>query len=190
MGNKIPHAIRIQVLNGLLSGTSHSDIAFSLGISKGTVSNILNECRKQGVVDIDLLRSFARKMKDQGLELNDLAFSLHLRNMLKILELSEEKLDEFLLALSIYNYKNNIQNPEKFIKEVKKVSDYVARLDVSIFDLVDYIEERKVELKKLEIEIYSAKMDLGMLKYRQKQIESHIKRASNNKTIENNTSIL
>lgn len=137
MGKKLPRTIKLKVLEGLLSGKSHREIASCLELSPGSVSNILNQYIRKQVVDIDLLRSIAVKMKDQDLEVDDLAYSLHLRNMLKDLELSEERMDDFLEALSVYNYKNDIQNPENFIHKVEEVSDYVDRLDLSVFDLID-----------------------------------------------------
>lgn len=94
-----------------MSGKSHEDISSCTGISVGTVSNILQECRKGIITDIDLLRSVAVDMKKQGIGLNDLAFSLRLRNMLNVLGLPEEKVEKFLQALSIYNYKNDIEDP-------------------------------------------------------------------------------
>ena len=185
MGKKIPHSIKYQVLVHWLSGISRDDIAFSLGISTGTVSNIITECKKE-VVDIELLRSVAVKMKNQGLELKDLASSISLRNMLDLLELPEEKVEKFLLALSIYNYKNDIDDPKKFIDAIVKFSEYVARLDVSVFDIVDYTEKKKTELKNLNSEIFFAKMDLGSLKYHQEEIRSNNEKSKASKPSGNN----
>ena len=185
MGRKVPNSIKLQVLVHWLSGISRNDIAFSLKVSTGTVSNIIKECQKE-VIDIDLLRSVAVKMKNQGLELKDLASSISLRNMMIMLELSEEKVEKFLLALSIYNYKNDIEDPKKFIDEILNVSKYVARLDVPVFDIVDYIEKKKTELKELNLDILDAKMDLGSLKYHQEEIRSNIKKSNINKTFGDN----
>jgi hypothetical protein len=148
-----------------VSGKSHEDISSCTGISVGTVSNILQECRKGIITDIDLLRSVAVDMKKQGIGLNDLAFSLRLRNMLNVLGLPEEKVEKFLQALSIYNYKNDIEDPTKIISDIVKVSEYVARLEVSVFDIIDYIEKKKTELEKLGLDILLAKMELAGLRH-------------------------
>lgn len=176
MGSKIPHAIRLQVLNGLVSGQSHDDISFCTGVCAGTVSNILQECRIGIITDIDLLRSVAVDMKKQGIGLNNLAFSVRLRNMLNTLELPEEKVEKFLQALSIYNYKHDIEDPSIIISEILKVADYVARLETSVFDIVDYVEKMISELKNLNSEIRVAKMELAGLKYKiEKETIEHIK---------------
>ena len=187
MGSKLPHAIRLKVLDGLVSGHSHSNISFINGISAGTVSNILEEYRKGEVTDIDLLRTVAVKMKKQGIELYDLASSIGLRNMLKILELPEEKVEKFLQALSIYNYKNDIEDPIKFISEIEKVSEYLFSLDVSVFDMIDYIEKMKTKLKKLDLEILVAKMDLAGFKYKKEQLMLEYEKSKDGKIIKDAT---
>jgi hypothetical protein len=181
MGGKTPTAIKLQVLKCWLSGLSRDDISINIGISTGSVSNIIKECRKYK--DIESFRSVAVKMKNQGLELNDLASSLRLKNMLDLLELPEERLEKFLQALSIYNYKNDINDSKKFICEVEKFSQYVASLDISVFDLVDYVDKKKTELKELDKEIFLAKMDLGALKYKQEEIRSNIKKLGTTKRL-------
>jgi hypothetical protein len=186
MGRIIPNSIKVQVLVHWLSGISRDDIALNVGISTGSVSHIIKECQKGEVVDIDLLRPVAVKMKNQGLELKDLASSISLRNMLVLLELPEEKVEKFLLALSIYNYKNDIENPEKFIDEIIKFSEYVASLDISVFNIVNYIEEMKTELKKLNSKIFFAKMDLGSLEYHQEEIRSNMEKSKTSKALDNN----
>lgn len=166
-----------------MAGNSHRDISFGIGISAGTVSTILQECRKGGVTDIDLLRSVAVEMKKQRIGINDLAFSMRLRNMLNIFELPEEKVEKFLLALSIYNYKNDIEDPERFISEIEKVSEYVARLDVSVFDIVDFIEKMKTKLKKLDTEILGAELKLAGLKYEKEQLMLKYEKSKDSKII-------
>ncbi len=187
MGSKIPRAIRLQVLYGLVSGKSHEDISSCTGISVGTVSNILQECRKGIITDIDLLRSVTVDMKKQGIGLNDLAFSLRLRNMLNVLGLPEEKVEKFLQALSIYNYKNDIEDPTKIISDIVKVSEYVARLEVSVFDIIDYIEKKKTELEKLGLDIFLAKMELAGLRYEKRLEMSEPKKPKDSKNAKDAT---
>lgn len=188
MGSKIPHTIKLQVMERLISGFSRDDIAFSIGISTGAVSNIINDYRKGEIKDIDFLRSVAVKMKQQGLTPSDVGYSIRLRNMLDMLELPEERVEKLLQALSIYNYKNDLKDPEVFIDEIVKVSDYVTRLELSVFDIVEYIEKMKTKLKKLDLKILVAKMKLGGLEYQQNEVRSNIKKLNASKTFENNES--
>jgi hypothetical protein len=141
-------------------------------ISTGSVSNIIKESRRKEIIDIDLLRTTALMMKKADLEINDLSSTVRLRSLLSNLDLPEEQVEKFLLDLSIYNYKNDIKDPLNFILEVKRVADYVSRLDVSVFDIIDYIENMKLELEDLKKEILGERMDLGMLKHQLSELKS------------------
>ena len=176
MGGKIPRAIKLQVLHGWMSGISRDDISLNNSISTGAVSNIIKEFRTGEVIDIDLLRETAVIMKNEGLGLNDLSSAIRLRKMLDFLELPEEQVEKFLLELSIYNYKNDIKDSKEFILAVKRVSGYVSRLDISIFDIIDEIEKKNSELRKLNNEILAERMELEGLKYKQSIMKSNIDR--------------
>jgi len=170
LGGRIPHSIKLKVLNDWLLGKSHDDIALNNGISNGTVSNIIKEFKNRLIMDHDLVRVTAIHLKRMGLTLSDLASSINLRNMLVMLEIPDERVEKLLLALSIYNYKNDIEEPEKFINEVEKISEYVFRLDVSVFDLIEHIENMKNELQKLQSEFFSVKMDLERITNKNKKL--------------------
>ncbi|HYF99459.1 MAG TPA: hypothetical protein VD815_05165 [Candidatus Saccharimonadales bacterium] len=184
MGGNIPKRIKLSVLNDWLSGKSRDNIALNNGISTGKVSNIINEFRSGEIKDMDLLRATAVTMKKEGLELNDLSSAIRLKNMLNSLDLSEEKVEKFLLEMSIYHYKNDIQDPKEFILEVKRVSDYIYSLDVSVFDVIDLIEERKVELNNLGKEILGVRLDLGSLKYQLSELKSISNKSIGVRTVE------
>ena len=175
MGGTIPNSIKIQVLTDWLMGKSRDDIAINNSISCGTVSNIIKQVKNRNLIDFELVRVLAVELRKEGHTLTDLSSSINLRNMLYMLELPEERVEKFLLALSIFNYKNDIKEPEKFIQEVEKISKYITSLDISVFDLVDDFEKKKTELKKLQSEIFYAKMDLGSLEYKLKAIKSGTK---------------
>ncbi|HKR73939.1 MAG TPA: hypothetical protein VJR94_07490 [Candidatus Nitrosocosmicus sp.] len=170
MGKKVPHSIKLQVLNDWLSGKSRDDIAINNSISNGSVTNIIKEFRETEVPDIDLLRGAAVYMKRHNLGLNEMSSSIRLKNMLDNLELPDDLLEKFLLALSIYNYKNDLDDPKKFIHAVEKVSDYVFRLDVTVFHIINEIDNKQIELKKLKSEILDASMKLGNIKYEHEQL--------------------
>lgn len=170
MGGSIPNSIKLQVLNDWLLGKSRDDIAINNGISNGTVFNIIKEVKNRESIDFDLVRVIAVHLKKEGHTLTDLASSIHLRNMLDMLELPEERVEKFLLALSIYNYKHDIEKPEKFIEAIEKISQYVHRLDVPVFNIIEYVENQKIVLQKLKSEISSAKQDLERIKYKNKKL--------------------
>ena len=170
LGGSIPNSIKLQVLNDWLLGKSRDDIAINNGISNGTVFNIIKEVKNRESIDFDLVRVIAVHLKKEGHTLTDLASSIHLRNMLDMLELPEERVEKFLLALSICNYKHDIEKPEKFIEAIEKISQYVHRLDVPVFNIIEYVENQKIVLQKLKSEISSAKQDLERIKYKNKKL--------------------
>lgn len=170
MGKKVPRSIKLQVLDDWMAGISRDDTAMKNGISTGSVSNSIRGFQRRDITDVDLLRSTSVYLKSQNLDLNDMSSSIRLKNMLDRLELPAERLDRFLQALSIYNYKNDIEDPGKFIYEVKKISDYLVHLNVSVYEIIDYIEKKKLEFQKIENDILGAKMDLGMIKYQQREL--------------------
>lgn len=120
MGKKAPHSIKLQVLNDWLSGKSRDDIATNNSISNGSVTNIIKEFRETEAPDIDLLRGTAVYLKRHNLGLNEMSSSIRLKNMLDNLELPEERLEKFLPALSIYNYKKILKIPKNLFTRLKK----------------------------------------------------------------------
>jgi len=54
MKPKIPISIRQQVIKQWLQGISRDQIAKNNGIGSGTVSDIIKECKRNDIPDIDL----------------------------------------------------------------------------------------------------------------------------------------
>ena len=68
MGKKIPQKVKIDVIRDWLNGLSRDNIATNNHISQGSVSNIIDAIKTQGIPDIDLLRAVAVELKKEGLD--------------------------------------------------------------------------------------------------------------------------
>ena len=83
MGQKVPSTIKEQVIKDWLQAKPRNKIADSLAISAGSVTNIINEVKRDSIKDIDLLRAVAVLLKKNNLDLTHLALSIKLKNKLE-----------------------------------------------------------------------------------------------------------
>src|SRR5687767_2786837 len=118
---------------------SRDNIAINIQISAGSVSNILQEYENEEILDIDLLRAVALRIKRQNLDLTQLARSMRVRNMLDNLELPEDRIETFLEHLCVFFYKHDDKNTEKFLSQLEFVSEVAMTLDVSLYDILGEI---------------------------------------------------
>ncbi len=126
MGPSIPHSIKVKVIKGWIQGISRDKIAVENNIGAGTVTSIIQQV-KCNISDIDLMRELALKIKKENLDINYFASSVRLKKVLDRLELSEEKIEEFLEEISIYCFKQQI-NEKEFILKIDKVSNLADNL--------------------------------------------------------------
>ena len=114
----INEIIKRRVIQLWLSGESRDKIGSDLNIGSGTVSNIVNDFKKnlQGS-DIDSLRELAVEAKKQGLSVSDQAQHIRLRNFFNKSGASEEKIESF-----ITNVSSNDVPPGKMIEFVYQLT--------------------------------------------------------------------
>ena len=164
MSRRIPHSIKVEVLKQWLKGVSRDKIATNNDIAFGSVSNIIKEIRDKDIPDIDLLREVALALKEEGLEPIQFARSMRLNKSLDNLGMSEEQIENFLEHLSVFFYKNDVGDIENFLIEIESVSDMVRGLDLSIYDIQEYITDKRVELDSLIIDIIQIKLRIEQAK--------------------------
>ena len=152
MGNKIPKEIKIKVLRDWLRGVSRDTIANNNQISYGSVSKILKAIKNKEISDIDLHREVALTLKRQNLDVAEFASSIRLKKMLDNLGYSEERTEKFLEHLSVFFFKSDDRNAEKFLLQLELVYKIAINLDVSIFDMPKKIRKLEAEVTKLEHE--------------------------------------
>lgn len=152
MAFRIPPSIKLKVINMWLKAMSRDEIAHSVNIGYGSVSRILDNIRSTDIPDLDLLRSVALKIKNEGLTLNDVADAIKISNFLKKLGSSEEELEKLLLEMEVYGYKN-AQGFHETVQIYEKIKEFEINFDISIDEIPEFLEEKKEELYKLENEI-------------------------------------
>ena len=59
MGQKVPSAIKKRVISAWLEAKPRNIIADELGISYGSVSNIIGQAKRDSIKDMNLLRTVA-----------------------------------------------------------------------------------------------------------------------------------
>ena len=146
MGQKVPSAIKKKVISAWLEAKPRNVIADELGISYGSVSNIIVQEKRESIKDIDLLRAVAVLLKSNNLDLTQFASSIRLKNRLNGLKLTEIQADSFLENMAIHCFKEEI-NPKEFLFQIYKVCSIAEYLDVPIMRLPDYLEEKVKENK-------------------------------------------
>ncbi len=92
------------------------------------------------------------------------ARSMRLNKSLDNLGMSEEQIENFMEHLSVFFYKNDVGDIENFLIEIESVSDLVKGLDLSIYDIQEYIIEKQAELDSLIIDIIQIKLRIEQAK--------------------------
>ncbi len=132
---------------------SRDNIAINNHISSGSVSSIIQEFKNKEIPDIDLFRGVAVSLKRDNVDLLQFASSMRLKKQLDNLDLPEERIEKFLEHLAVFFYKNDDRNVEKFLLQLELVSEMEMNLDVSIYDIVEEVDNKKAELFELENKI-------------------------------------
>lgn len=142
MGQKVPPAVKERVINDWLQATPRNDIADDVGISYGSVTNIIDEAKRDSVKDIDLLRAVAVLLKKNNLDLTQFALSIRLKNKLDSLKISEELADSFLEMAAIHCFKEQV-DPYVFFSQVTSVCFISGFYDIPLEELALFIENAK-----------------------------------------------
>ncbi len=145
---KIPYTINVQVLKEWIQGVSRDKIAKDNNIGTGTVTSIIQQT-KRNIPDIYLMRELALKIQKENLDINYFASSVRLKKVLDSLELSEEKIEEFLEEMAIYCFKQQISQKE-FILKIHKVSNLADNFEIPIRDIPFWINQLTKQLDDIK----------------------------------------
>ena len=146
MGQKVPYAIKIRVINAWLEAKPRNIIADEVEISFGSVSNIIEQVKRESIKDIDVLRTVSVLLKKNDLDLTQFAESIRLKNKLNDLNLTETQADLFLENMAMHCFKEEI-DPKEFLTQMYSVCSIAEYLDIPIMQLPDYLEEKIKENK-------------------------------------------
>lgn len=167
MGGKIPESIRRKVLRQWLEGLTRLQIARDNQIGTGTVSEIIKETKAtDSEAQIDLLRETAVMLRRQGLEIGFFAGSVRLKRIVNGVGLKEEKIEDFIVHLSVHCFKRGF-TPDEFMDVMTNISFFSDELGFPVEELPRCIARAKTLLEKLyqEIEDVKIKQNLVIANY-------------------------
>lgn len=157
MGSKIPKVVREKVITEWLQGLSRDKIAVNNDIGGGTVTEIIKDYSENNS-DVELQREFVVALMREGTDLNLYASSIRLKRFLERLEIDEERLDPFLVNVQEHCFKKNKETND-FIKSVNDACRVSNRMETSIEDLPEKLQEMKNDLYLLEKDIKQKKAE-------------------------------
>ena len=65
----------------------------------------------------------------------------------------KSQIENFMEHLSVFFYKNDVGDIENFLIEIESVSDLVKGLDLSTYDIQEYIIDKRAKLDSLIIDL-------------------------------------
>jgi hypothetical protein len=151
MGSATPYSIKVKVIKDWIQGLSRDKIGQNNGIDAGTVTSIIQQA-KTYIADMDLMRALALNIKKEKLEINYFASAVRLKKVLDRLEISEEKVEVFLEAINIHCFRQKVSKIE-FLSKIGEVSNLAKSLDISIFNIPTFINQKTKQLTELDKEI-------------------------------------
>jgi hypothetical protein len=146
MGKRIPPSIQKKVIEKWLEGKSRDLIARELKISGGSVSSIIQGCRRKDR-QFDLLRLVAVKLRNLGIDVESFAPLVRIRQLIrweysdtgKPFEVEEEEqIDTLIEALSVYCFNQRTTVPE-FGKLVHSLFAIADKFGLILDDLPTYV---------------------------------------------------
>ena len=165
MGRQIPHQIKTKVLREWLEGIPRDTIASDNTISNGSVTSII-QFAKGNNPDIDLFREIALKLKKENIDLNYFASAFRLKKTLDRLEIPEEKLETLIEEIDAHCFREG-KSEKEFVSKIDEVFDIAADLNSSIWNINSKINQKAMEIEKLDKKIAGKQEDLN------KAIESY-----------------
>jgi 5'-3' exonuclease len=143
--------VKKQVIKEWLSGDSRDKIAADNGIGAGTVSNIIDQWKKE-VEDseYDSLRELTVSLRKQGIGLNELASSVRLYNYINKLGVDEDHIESFIA--NCMNGPNSLPS-EKIVDLTNQLLDITKSESIPPAEVPLYTKQKLEEKQILEEEI-------------------------------------
>ena len=181
MSTRTPRPIRIDVIRKWFEGKSRDQIAREVGVSAGSVSSILKECR-QNDPEFDLIREVAVKLRNQGYSVESFAPLLRIREILrkmegapldrteggpgekeegdkeheqqqqKVAQKIEEKMESLIIALEVFCLKQNLSIKD-FVNQISHLCSVAGRFGIPLEKLPSHIENLENKVNSVEEEI-------------------------------------
>lgn len=157
-----PEHIKSAVIDAWIMGKTRDEIALEFNISKGSVSNIIQQWQNRiGVFDANNLRELGLALKKAGISPVQCVDGLRITNIIKQLGIDEEHLSDFLNKL--YNgSKEQRLLPGGLASLVKFINAYPGEIN-SLNDIPKNIAKRRQEKTKLDADIFYKKLEIQKL---------------------------
>ena len=141
---RVPPEIRQEILNLWLQAYSRDDISQILGISAGTVSEVVKTYGQRNP-GFELLRELVVAIKREGSNTREYASAIRLRRLLNNNNLSEEEVDSLIRNATNHCFKQEV-DMQSFIENVTSAADLSAELEIALVELSNHIRNLKKEL--------------------------------------------
>jgi len=157
----IPEHIKSAVIDAWIMGKTRDEIALEFNISKGSVSNIIEQWQNRiGVFDANNLRELGLALKKAGISPVQCVDGLRITNIIKQLGIDEEHLSDFF---KLYNEsKEQRLLPGGLARLVKFINAYPGEIN-SLNDIPKNIAKRRQEKTKLDADIFYKKLEIQKL---------------------------
>jgi len=141
MPKKIASSLKQEAVILHLSGEIRDEISEKTGLSKGTVSNTIQEFSTKLVEgDFEAVTNHARFLRKNDVKWQDSVKGFHIFNLLKRLGVDDDKLLSFLSDVYTPFQESGLE-PSDFIKYATILFRLQKKIDVPIEDIKEYNEE-------------------------------------------------
>jgi transcriptional regulator with XRE-family HTH domain len=147
MSRKIPHKIKIDVIQLWLEGISRNRISEIVGIGKGTVTGIIQNTRLT-MNDIDLLRTVAESLYKEAVDIYTFASAINLKRKFDELNWPQENIEGLLEELQTTSFKTEIE-PKILLDRLMVILNLSINFNLSIEDSNSFLEG--LEYKKADL---------------------------------------
>ena len=140
-----------KILRGWLLGVSRDQIAESLGVAEGTITNVI-EFYKQNDNTIDLQRQIAVVAHKSDTNISQIASNLSWDNALKRAGSDNQNVIDFVSQLHKECDINGITEKQA-ISIIIQIADFVTKEKIPLTKVASYVENGYAELERVEAEI-------------------------------------
>jgi DNA-binding XRE family transcriptional regulator len=155
MTSSIPPEIREQVLTLWLKAYSRDELAKTVGIGSGTVSEIVKDYIRRNP-GFELLREFVIAIRKEGTNVRHFASAIRLQRLLESHSLTAEQIESFISNAATQCFKRE-EDLNKFIGNVNMTADLANKTKVPVEELPAHIQEKERKLESLTMAFVSIK---------------------------------
>lgn len=161
MAPRTPPEIREEILNLWLQAYSRDDIAKSVGIGAGTVSEIVKAYDEHNP-GFELLRELVVAIKREQSNIREYASAIRLRRLLNINNLEEEQVESLIRNAANHCFKKGV-DIQTFIENVASAADLSSELGIPIVEVPNHIRKIKEELGLINRRLLRKKHKLNQI---------------------------